>query len=233
MKKAKSALLLILCVLLLAGCRTHSKNFDVVACASFAVPGMICNDLKGRGYTCEILETDAQGRVLFSYATKNLITGEEETAVVICQASTSRRVCFYEDICYYFGKPDVQKTGALKEINDWGEPLDYSKMSRRAYSITLDLYLSRGNKPNYDKVVSACTNAFHTTKANIAELVFQDTDAQGSSLYWFSLKEENRYVNYFVIVNQDYEVASMSLTGMLDDAAALPEFKIQNGWVYG
>ena len=140
--RLRNVLIISLCILLLfSGCRTHNHIFDLVACGSYGVPGMWCYDLKGQSFQCEILETDPQGRVLYMYTTHSEITGQQETALVICQSSTSRRICFYEDVCYYFGEAEGSEFLAFKQRNDWEAPLDESKMATRYHNVTFDLML--------------------------------------------------------------------------------------------
>ena len=88
---------------------------------SSAVPGLYCSDLKSGTYTVNILERDGQGRILYEYTTKSLITGEQETAVVICQKCDNDFVYFYEDKCYLTGEPSEEEIRQLKVQNRWGE----------------------------------------------------------------------------------------------------------------
>ena len=89
----KTLLLVVSLLLLLAGCRSHDAQYDLAACGSYGVPGMFCLDLKEN--SCEVLAKDPYGRVLFRYTAYSVITKKIETAVVICQKSSSSNVCFY------------------------------------------------------------------------------------------------------------------------------------------
>ncbi len=85
----------------------------------------------------EIIETDSQGRVLFLYDESN----DFGTALVIMQATDGEHVFYYQDDCYYpyaYSEPtpyDAKYTDlfteeeidALKELNDWNEPLNTAK----------------------------------------------------------------------------------------------------------
>lgn len=230
MKKIRLAILSFMIILCSAGCRTHDPVYDLMVCGSYSVPGMLCYDLGDRTTTCEVLETDEQGRVLFSYSTQSVITGEKEAAVIICQVSDSQEVRFYEDINYYIGVPDEDKTIALKEQNDWGKPLDYSKMVSRSYVISLDMCLHVDSTLNHAKLKSACGEEFNFDKTQIKELVFLSRDSCGRSMYWLTIKGVGEMKKYIIIADKNYEIASMNANGSLEDLANIPQFKKQNGW---
>ena len=131
---------LILLVVVITGCTGISEEKGLAACGSFAVPGMFCFDLKGGSFSCEVLERDAQGRILFLYETTSCITNNWEKAYVICQRLESATVYFYEDMCYLFATDSVGLE-ALKDKNDWSKPLNNEKMAKRDFNVSADLSL--------------------------------------------------------------------------------------------
>ena len=76
---------IVVLLLVLAGCGHVSQSLELAVCGSYGVPGMMCFDLKGDSYSCEIKETDSSGRILFTYAAYNQIAQEDAVFLVICQ----------------------------------------------------------------------------------------------------------------------------------------------------
>lgn len=227
MKKVTCALI-ILCMIfcLLAGCSTKWSNSHLIACGSYGVPGMFACDLKGDACSCEILETDDYGRILFSYTTEHLVTGNVETAYVICQQYGSKQVYFYEDICYCYLSEELQ---ALKSANDWGAPLDSSKMSSRTYNVTADGYLQSNSQLNASLVKENCCKKLQLSSENITELCFLDADNAGNGLYWLDTSTEG---GFYVIASTDYDMAFMEYESTQASMENLPLFKAACGWGY-
>ena len=113
------AIALLMLIALLSGCGSTNKRDHLVACGSYAVPGMDCSDLKGNHYTCEMLEEDSYGRVLFSYEIYNVVSGKEENALIVCQLMDGEDVYFYEDVCFLIGDYNDEDIVQIKEKNDW------------------------------------------------------------------------------------------------------------------
>lgn len=53
------------CLLMFTGCLSQSESHNLAVCGSYAVPGMICYELKGNTFNCEVIEKDTYGRILF------------------------------------------------------------------------------------------------------------------------------------------------------------------------
>lgn len=225
--------LLPMILLILTGCKSNSQQMDLAICGSYGVPGMFCHELKGGTYYCEILETDSQGRVLFSYTTHSVITDEDETAIVICQAIDSKNVYFYEDQCYLLGEPEDSDIEPLKEQNDWDCVLDYSKMSKRSNKVSFDLYIVTNNELVHKDVKNACTEELGIEESQIKELCILDKDPSGSGLYRLIVENDGIDEKYYVLVNTDYEVALMEGSNEHAAPADIALFKQSNGWEYG
>ena len=84
-KISPSILVGIILLFAVSGCRSRSQELDLAICGSYAVPGMFCWDLKGGTFDVEVLETDEEGRILFSYSAENIITHQIDTALVVCK----------------------------------------------------------------------------------------------------------------------------------------------------
>ena len=128
-------------LLTLTSCTQRDPGFALVACGSISVPEMQTFDLKGGTYSCDVLEVDDYGRVLFEYITFSESNGEKTgTAYVICQKYSKKDVYYYRGICYSF-ESDVSSLETLKSQNDWNQKLNEEKMTRRGYFVTFDLFL--------------------------------------------------------------------------------------------
>ena len=182
----------ILLTILTASCAgNRHQDIDLQICGGYAVPGMLCYDLKGNFAETTIIETDGYDRVLFCYTTESVITENEESVLVICQASNSDSVFYYEDICYLMGTPSEDDLKAFKEINDWDKPLVWDKMSKRSNRITFDLNVLTDSSLDMEKVKKQCGNKLAIFDLENCNLSFLDVDPQGTELYWFVAGSRN------------------------------------------
>lgn len=205
----------------------------MLVCGSYSVPGMICYDLKGGKFDCEIMEEDSHGRILYEYTTKNVITDKEETALVICQMFDSEYVYFYEDKCYLLSGYENSEIDKLKEQNDWNEALDQSKMSRREINISFDLVLMTDSKIEANSVRSACRKELGINDKQLQELCILDTDHNGHELYSICVKNSEKEGRYLAIASSEYAVSVLLLEGDTIDPTAIGDFKRENGWIFG
>lgn len=177
MKKAMWPILqLMIIVHLLSACGSAEPTDALVVCGSHGVPGMFCFDLKGSTYECNILEEDSEGRTLYEYVAYSDITGQDESIVVICQHTDNRYVYYYEDQCYVVGDYQKADIEALKTLNDWGDTLNYSRMSRREVDITFDRCISFESVIKNKNGRSACAEALNIEMSQIKELCISDVD---------------------------------------------------------
>lgn len=233
MKKYKSFLALyLMLVIFLTGCDLHSPSHNLVVCGSYAVPGMLCSELKGGTYQCEVLETDSYGRILFSYSTKSIITKEEETAMVICQVSDSQYVYFYEDICYLWGEVTEDGIMQLKEHNDWECELDYTKMTKRENKVSFDLFLITDSNLYYNDILSAISDELQIQESDIKVVCFLDKSPSGQELNWVEIQKENSLQKYYMIINNDYELWYVEVDEDDTDLSTVVTFKQESGWDY-
>ena len=222
-------------VLVASSCSAKSPNLALAVCGSYCVPGMFCPELKGDSFSCEVLEADKEGRTLFSFSAQNVITGRIETAFVICQAVDSDYVYYYEDVCYLLSDVDTSElnTSDLKSLNDWGLPLNQSKMSRRSCKISADLCIVTNPTLDYQRLRAICCEEKDTQESQIAEFCFLDKDTSGRTLYWLSFEKGGSLKRYFVFASSSYQVSFFEAEGTIADYDQIASFKKICEWAYG
>lgn len=225
---------LVVCILVssLTACNHADVSLELGLCGSYAVPGMMTADLKGGSFSCEILEQDSQGRILFVFDAISSFSEEKVTALVICQAMDDQYVYFYEDRCYLYGYSENDDTDLLKANNDWECPLDYGKISKREKKISADMFIIPDVDLKHPDVVTACQRAIGK-RCVVEEVYLLDTDQNGHVLYQINALPDNETVMYLAIVNSTYRVAILEWSSDITEFSALTEFKQANGWHYG
>lgn len=234
MRKLLVKILLVFVILIVfSSCAMSANiNLELALCGSYAVPGMFCADLKGGTSQVAVLEKDDYGRILFSYSAPNVTTQEAETVLVICQKIDDEYVYFYEDICYTHQYDNQDAIKIIKEQNDWNQPLDHSKMSRRPNQITFDLFIAGNSTLLYGKVIQATARELGVSSSQLTQLHFIDADNSGNELYWSSCIENSINQSYLLLVSSDYDVCVMKLDDV-DISDVIGNFKSENGWKYG
>lgn len=235
MKKYSVAMLLLLIapVFLLVACTQPDPMFHLAVCGSYGVPGMFCYELKGDTYSCRIIEEDAEGRTLFEYTTRSVISGKEETAYVICQKQDSEYVYFYEDNCYVFSDFDQTSIELLKEKNDWGKPLNQDNMSRRSNAVSADLYIITNTTLDNTKIRSICCDEMGIELSQITELCILDIDTYGHELYWLRFEKNGYEDGCYVLANSNYNISFLKITDNVIDPGIIASYKKEHGWIYG
>ena len=234
MTMKKVTLGLVLCfVILLTACTSTNVSLELALCGSYAVPGMYCSDLKGGSFSCNILEEDTEGRMLYEYTTENIISKTKETALVICQRIDSDFIYYYEDCCFLLAEYSAQEVEKLKIDNDWGAPLDLSKMARRANKISHDLFIVSSNTLEHAIIQNACIQNFAIASQQLKELYFLDIDGQGKALYFLSIERNCAPETYLLIVDSAYHIKFLEITEGSIDVTDISSFKHNSGWAYG
>lgn len=232
MKKGILLLAILFSLCFLTACGHVSLDIELAVCGSFSVPGMFCMDLKGGTFSCNIIEEDSEGRILYEYTTESDITGHIESVLVVCQQIDSKYVYFYEDLCYQFLDSDQSATEDLKEKNDWNKPLDYSKMARREIKVSFDLCIINGGALYVKDLRTACGKALNMDSSQIGDVIFIDCDFSGHELYYISPRFSGS-TEYFVLCDTSYNVSLFEITDKKVIPSDLAEFKTENGWSYG
>lgn len=228
--RKKYAIVLLMAIVLLTGCKTDYRPHHLVTCGSHAVPGMYCFDLKGRSYTCEELEEDSYGRVLYTYVTFNIVSEKEEKALIICQQMEGDYVYFYEDMCFLIGEYSEEDIEQLKERNDWEKTLDYDKMTKREEVISLDHCLIMRSELDYWAVKEACCEAVGISKSQVNDLDLCYANEKGYKLYFLPLQTEEGLEKYWVISDLEYNIYAAPIDEDLNNIESLIELKKESGW---
>ena len=233
MKRVFATILTLAVLLTLTSCYdTFPKGGVHRACASFAVPGIF----SGIRTYWDVIEKDAQGRELFEIVEDNAFMDEAyEMVYVICQKYDDDYVYYYEDSAHMLKSSKTDSIEALKERNDWGKPLDESKMSRRTATFTFDMTIIVDDGLDNDKVKDVLSQELGTTSDAIVHIYFDDMDPNGLVLYDVLIKdpvtEQKTY--YFAIFDSAYHVSILTVEDINEYDKGLREFKQANGWEYG
>lgn len=232
----KTILLLLLPFLLtcmFSGCTDVAANLPVsedlklAACGSFAVPGMYCPDLKGGSFTVKVLERDSHDRILYEYTAVSVITGQKETATVICQGYDDNFLYFREDVCYRFGKVTGESLAEFKEQNRWDEENPLAGSAKRKNTVTADLFLLIDNPTDVKQVRSRCREKFGIADTQIKDLGILDATSQ-SALYWLVYEDGGETKTGYLLVTDGTTAFLESKTHATPEALAA--FKSENGW---
>ena len=223
-------LILALCFSICSCKKNTSEDSKLHVCASYSLPGMFAPDIKG-DYV-DVLETDLKGRTLFRYTAYNYIYETKHTVFVICQAYDSDYVYFYEDNNYIDATSSTEAIECFKELNDWNEELDYSKMSKRRIEISFDLFIIRNDGLSASRVRDSVKKHFEDDSIQIESLSFEDVDQSGKELYFLILNDNGVERKFLVIVNGLYELAFLEIYESRFDSAAFESFKMLSGWEY-
>lgn len=81
-KSIKHIFLFLTLILFLSSCEKEINERELALCGSYGVPGMFCYDLKGGSYSCNILEQDTYGRIMYEYSTTSAISNESENSLL-------------------------------------------------------------------------------------------------------------------------------------------------------
>lgn len=226
------ALFLCFSAFLLTSCTEKAEFYDLAVCGSYAVPGMFCNELKGGTVSCDVVEKDAYGRLLFAYTTYSNLTNREETAYVVCQKYDADYVYFYEDIGYLFAADYAHDAAHLKSRNDWDMPLDETKMSRRKNKVTVDLCIAKDTDQRWSNTEKACAEVLGIEPAKIEPYGFVDSDANGHEITLIRCGDEQSDA-YFTMTLTDGTASVLKIADQTINQAQLTAWKHECGWVYG
>lgn len=251
MKKLATVVLALCLLFSCIGCNPSpyaGKNVELFTVAAHSVAGA-----GWRGGRTEIVETDAYGRVLFSYTQGYLPHPLADCAglcvYAICQQSDRKFTYYYEDICFIaapsweaFAPDDIER---LKEINDWEQELEpelMSKQKRARWPDGVKRYNAEGcsydvGVAEADKIVNRDMYGWSGGK--------HDVDQAGKTLYFIRTYKNRRppvdpnsvvlFVRaYFMILNTDgtYDPENylIEVPDIFNYQELLHELKERNGW---
>ena len=183
----------------------------------------------------DVIEQDAYGRTLYRHSKLPHIGNEKKIVFVVYQKYDSEYVYYYEDLCYIFGTGSAEEIDQLKRTNDWDQPLDESKMSRRLAKIspTEPALITEDSDVETQKVRTLFLERIGGGK-KVSDYWQEDISPSGQSAYVFAVETEtNATQYYYVIVHPSYEMKSMEFESLEDLVQKLPEFKKECNWKYG
>lgn len=232
MKKYILCILLIFIVLFSSCGYRMGDTYAMAATTFFAVPSAGVLDLKTVDDMLEKIDRDEYGRVLFLYRGYCELIKEETEILIIYQKYDDDYVYYYEDICYTFAIPSSETINIIKERNDWGIPLDESKMSRRQVRVTLGGRLRPMSDLKEWKIKQTLSKELGV---DIHSISIDDVSPSKQEAYFVALKNANGslYYAYYTIVDPSYQIRTMKIDSFEDFLQKLRPFKQECGWHYG
>jgi hypothetical protein len=248
MKKTQLAkfLPLICCILVLftlsTGCwQKYPANRVIgVTQACYAIPG---------GHVCDmhasrtaLIEKDEYGRWLISVRIENEY---ELDALCIVQRVDADYVYYYDNVNYVcidgFQEYETYQVEMLKEANDWGKPLDETKMVKRELNDKTSLmpamhYKNIRNEESSERIFTENVSIPDGYTYNV---LICDWDATGKELYLASTTapEDPPGVwrkHYLMVINRngtyDPENFMVEFDDLYKSNQPLAEVKEKNGW---
>ena len=235
----KTKLLICLCVFLmlstlLCSCSPgmHSGTAQR-AVTYFAVPYFGSVNFKEE--MGENIEQDQYGRTMYLYSEYNTQGEAEDSVLIIYQKFDDDYVYYYEDICYTLSYDSEEAQETLKLANDWNQPLDEAKMSRRKVNVIgISMKLVPESMLDDERVENAWKATMGMPRSQHVGFLLDDVNPAGQCAYIVNLRNDtNETERYYVIAQPDYEVKSIPFDDLEDLFAKVSAFKKECGWVYG
>ena len=240
MKRRYGFLLALLLIVFLSGCLYDMRYSDLYQQVSSNV---LCTNgvYDGQSIEIDVLEEDSYGRQLFQYSMYVAATSQYERICVVAirQKATLRDVYFYEDAGFLvaedFSAIDQRAVAELNLRNDWENPLQQEKMSKRR--IDAPRHFLDDASAIFREAVSIQAGA--SISGN-----YVDADGKGRILYYFYVyqksEEGGRQAeerSYIAIFNEDGTYDPNTWLAELEDIYAYQEqlhaLKLANGWTFG
>lgn len=121
-----------------------TKQYDALYTLGSYIPGVLISDI--RDGNVAIIEEDNYGRVLFEISSDFHIISNYRIFAIL-QKNDRKSVWFYYDVFYYYfdnnGEIDSNNITAFKLTNDWGQPLDDSKLSCRSICVNTNFSIDK------------------------------------------------------------------------------------------
>lgn len=245
--KRKTGILiyLLLIVLLTHGCRIYGgEHHDLyqqiksnVLCTNGTQPNL--------GIQIEVLERDDYGRRLFwcSMYTAETDAYEWIHVMAISQQTKLRWVYYYEDVNFIIAETveeiDDVAIEALKTRNDWGQPLDKQKMTKRRIYGDWD-----GEWGHHKLAYNNFVETIPIPPGGDVSVRLSDFDGKGKTLYYYFIYDADwkddvavDTRSYIAVINEDGTYDADTWIAELEDIYAYQEqlhaLKLANGWTFG
>lgn len=223
----------------------YADLFQVAAYSSFGVT--TSTRLKGVN-SIVVLEEDSYGRILFLYRDQSDFSSWFQwcKGLFIAQKSEDSTVWFYEDFCYKMWggteELDWAYVDTLKEQNDWGKPINETKMSKLKYdgmNYCLNIPYSEesdadeliSNTPEVQSFLESAT--LNEERALLSSYLCRDETDQRIFLIGGVTKryQETRYGPYFIyILKPDGDYECVEIRNPFDCNQELHDLKVKNNW---
>ena len=231
-------------------------GYDLNQVAINNLPG-----ITGDGFRTVVMESDSYGRRLFVYVALNRACDETiaesglAIALMVCQGTEAGHVYFYADLNFIAWKHDggsiatdsllvehvrervtLDEIAALKDVNDWGRPIDRGRCARARvsrYSLAHEKKLySPDDELRAIRMVRTTGQLRHWER-----LIYQTSDAYGRVICFFRLTDPDgrAYISsHFVIFQPDLSIdpdfGVIEVSDPLSCQEEVIAFKEQNGW---
>lgn len=226
-KKFRFLFLMIFLSLTMASCRSLTKMTDVeapYACCYFVCP--VCDVWDFRGYGYSIISTDSYGRIMFTEEFSLWTIDDKIKCTVIMQKYDGHTVYYYEDDAYYLGDISESEMESFKDKNDWGKPLDDSKMTSRYVEMTFDGAISNTPDLGRDGIIPTALNVDDN---QILDGFLTDFKSETQAIWLCKVSYDHDEKLFFVIANNGkYDAFETDST--LSNLGELGDFKKQIGW---
>ena len=242
-------LIFMLCTLTSCFGYTQKARIGATICC-YAIPGGYHTD--PHASRVKIIEKDPYGRMALQVHLGMI------DAICIVQKASREELYYYDNICYEctdsYSEYDETVLARIKEKNDWGEPPDLSKCTKKPLNTKRDLYPLVGHlcfeqldniktyiAETYDSEFSKYDTFVQISDNCRIDVTNCDKSVNGLELYLLSvqvLSKDNKYEgieHYLVIVNQDGSYDPDNYVIQFDHLnksnEPLIEIKERNGWV--
>ena len=213
--------------LTMASFRSLTKMTDVeapYACCYFACP--VCDVWDFRGYGYSIISTDSYGRIMFTEEFSLWTIDDKIKCTVIMQKYDGHTVYYYEDDAYILGNVSISELNSFKNKNDWGKPLDDSKMTSRYVEMTFDGAISNTPDLGRDGIIPTALNVDDN---QILDGFLTDFKSETQAIWLCKVSYDDDEKWFFVIANNGkYDAFETDST--LSNLGELGDFKKQIGW---
>lgn len=240
MKRRIGLLPALLSIVFLSGCLYDMRYSDLY---QQVASNVLCTNgvYDGQGIEIDVLEEDSYGRQLFQYSMHVVATSQYDRICVVAirQKATLRDVYFYEDAGFLvaedFSAIDRRAVAELKLRNDWEQPLQQEKMSKRRIDAPRQFL---------DDASAIFREAVPMQAGASISGNYVDADGKGKVLYYFYVyvksEEGGRRTgerSFIAVLNEDgtYDPNAWlaELEGIYAYQEQLHALKLANGWKFG
>ena len=220
---------MVLALFSMTACQSLTKMTKKEAprvCCYFACP--VCPATISPFYQTSVIkeEPDSYGRIMITEEFSLWKIDDKIKCTVIMQKYDGHTVYYYEDDAYYLGDISESEMESFKDKNDWGKPLDDSKMTSRYVEMTFDGAIS--NSPNLSgrDIISMALNV---DDSQFLDGFLTDFKSETQAIWLCKVSYDDDEKWFFVIANNG-EYDAFETDSTLSNLGELGDFKKQIGW---